>query len=120
MNAFVRKLPIFTLLCVILAIGVLSLLPPESGFRLNEDKLGHLVAYMVLSANSLYFSRSRREFVMFSLFATLYGILLECLQGLIPGREPSLLDIMANSTGVVLGIAAHILIGSKLKNFLKD
>ncbi|MFM8244052.1 MAG: VanZ family protein [Crocinitomicaceae bacterium] len=32
-----------------------------------------------------------------------YGILLEFLQGLMPGRVPSILDAIANTTGVVLG-----------------
>jgi VanZ family protein len=120
MNSSLNRLPIFTLTCVTFTIGILSLLPTESGFQLKEDKLGHLFAYMALSANSLYFSRTRRNLVLFSILVILYGTLLECLQGLIPGREPSFLDIIANSTGVVLGVGIHALIGSKLKNILND
>lgn len=120
MRKLIKIAPIITLVGVALAIGILSLIPPESGFELKKDKLGHLLAYLALSANSLYFSRNLRDVLLILLFVIFYGALLEILQGMIPGREPSMLDMVANSSGVVLGVGVHKLFGLKLKKFLNS
>jgi hypothetical protein len=36
-----------------------------------------------------------------------FGIFLEFGQALIPGREPSIYDALANTTGVILGIVIY-------------
>ncbi len=85
-----------------LGVGGLSLLPqaalPETG---AFDKLEHLLAYGVLSLIGYKAYPGHVWRTMIGLI--LYGITLEGLQSLIPGRVPSLADIVANALGVGLG-----------------
>ena len=74
------------------------------------DKLVHLIGYTALSIlilRGLYFS-GKVNHTFNALFALIladgYGIVLELIQGFIPGREASVGDIMANTAGIVLGI----------------
>jgi VanZ family protein len=48
----------------------------------------------------------------------IYGLLLEFLQGFIPGRESSLMDVLANTGGIVIGSAiGHIIKSSSRKRY---
>ena len=86
---------------LVLAVVALSLTPSpvETGVE-QGDKLGHLLAYFSLMAwwGQLQ-PRSNRLLLLFLLM----GAGLELLQGLTPTREPSLLDMLANAAGAVLG-----------------
>ena len=94
---------LISLILVILGIGILSLLPPRSGMELpTNDKVGHFVAYTVLTVNAGLLVERRKWIVLFAT-CILYGMLLELLQGLVPGRQVSVLDVLANSTGVLIG-----------------
>ena len=44
-----------------------------------------------------------RTKISIGLFCAFYGIILELLQQFVPGRSASILDVMANSGGVLLG-----------------
>jgi VanZ family protein len=44
---------------------------------------------------------------------------LEILQGLVPDRQPSWMDMVANSSGALMGLIVHLFIGQKLKKFFK-
>jgi len=66
----------------------------------NGDKLGHLLAYFSLMA--WWGQLDPRRGRLLGLFLLL-GLLLECLQGLIPERQPSSLDMLANAAGAGLG-----------------
>lgn len=118
MSKLIKIIPITTLIGIAVTIGILSLLPPESGFELKKDKLWHLLSYLALSANTLYFSRNFRDVLLLLSIVIFYGILLEYLQSLIPGREPSWIDIIANSAGALIGLGIHKTLGLKLKKFL--
>lgn len=80
-------------------------LPPLPGI----DKLAHSLAYGVLAAVTLFaldeqWKRHRSGLVVFSttVFCLLYGISDEFHQSFVPGRTPSLVDILADSAGAVL------------------
>ncbi len=73
--------------------------PVDSGID-NGDKLGHLLAYLVLmSWWGQLDPRSNRLLLIF----VFMGVALEGLQSLTPNREPSGLDMVANAAGALLG-----------------
>jgi VanZ family protein len=119
MKLLFKYLPVISLMFVLVTITVLSLLPPESGFELKKDKLGHLIAYLTLSANAQFFSRNKTDMLFILLFVCSYGGVLEILQGLVPDRQPSWMDMVANSSGALMGLIVHLFIGQKLKKFFK-
>jgi VanZ family protein len=90
--------------CIILVgITVLSLLPPKSGLEIqSNDKVNHFVAYACLTFSGLATKILKREFGMV-LFFILFGILMEWLQGFVPGRDQSFFDTVANILGVGIG-----------------
>ncbi|HNQ03622.1 MAG TPA: VanZ family protein [Thiobacillaceae bacterium] len=73
--------------------------PPDLGEQ-DGDKLGHLLAYFSLMA--WWGQLDVRRNLLLGLFLLL-GLMLEGLQGLIPMRQPSGLDMLANATGAGLG-----------------
>lgn len=115
MNALYRYLPVVSLVTVMVAITTLSLLPPETGLEIKKDKLGHFIAYFVLSANALFFAKNGRAILVIFLAVCGYGGFIEFLQGFVPGRQPSGWDMLANSTGALIGIAFHLTLGYRLK-----
>jgi len=106
-----RKFPLTLILC--LALLALSLFPVQPIVKHVPltDKWSHFLAFIVLyivvfveviwSRSSIETSRWRIDAMLFSLG---FGVLIEALQWLIPtGRHAELLDIVADSIGVVLG-----------------
>jgi len=85
--------------------AVLSLIPgPDIG---GGDKLVHFVTYALLSGwFSLIVKYSRTLWaVLFGLIA--FGLLMEYLQGFTSYRRQDIDDAIANSAGVMVGIAIH-------------
>ncbi|MEY4991845.1 MAG: hypothetical protein RI948_718 [Bacteroidota bacterium] len=81
-----------------------------------NDKIGHFIAYATLSVNALLVWRQRTPKFKIGLALTLfgYGLLMEFLQGFVPGREVSAFDLLANSIGVGIGY----LLFSRVKRYL--
>jgi VanZ family protein len=106
-----RKLVWTSALVVFLVITLLSLSPPESGIEIpGNDKVGHFLAYFAFSFNLCLLARRNVHLVWIFPMIIGYGILIEFLQGLIPGRMPSGLDVLANSTGVLVGSTLYFLV----------
>ncbi|MCP5279782.1 MAG: VanZ family protein [Thiobacillus sp.] len=76
--------------------------PVESGID-QGDKVGHVLAYLSLMAwwGQLH-PRTNRLLLLF----VLMGAGLEVIQGLTPERQPSFLDLLANTAGALLGWVA--------------
>lgn len=91
---------------LLLVVAVLSLTPavPNVG---GNDKLGHFLAYAMLSIAFSLIIRQRKSlwWVLFGLIT--FGILMEYLQGLTGYRYADLEDALANSIGVVFGLLFH-------------
>src|SRR5262245_60259939 len=91
---------------VLVVVGA-SLMPAkavEVVFGSLNDKLEHVVAYLGLMAwFGGMFRRMRQLWVGIGLFAL--GGVLELLQGLTPTRTPDITDLMADSIGVLIGLA---------------
>lgn len=100
--------------CGVVAVVVLSLLPQEELPAVGlSDKVEHLIAYGLLTATAIIgFPRHWR---VFALLTWCLGVGLEGLQSLVPGRSPSILDAVANTLGVALGLAAGLLVGRRLE-----
>ena len=88
---------------IVIAITVLSLLPPKTGPEIENDKLGHFIAYFALTFNLMLLSKKKQQDYLFLIFALFYGLLMEFLQSFVPGRDSSVHDMLANSLGVVAG-----------------
>ncbi len=100
----------FSFVVILIAIGVLSLMPPSSGIELGEhDKLNHFIAYYVLSLNLGLLSLPTKKWLLGLVFCVVYGVCLEFAQGLIPGRDPSVFDAAVNTLGVLLAMLSTIL-----------
>ena len=107
-----QKNKLFSVLFIILiiAITVLSLLPPKSGVAIGKyDKINHFLAYAILSLNFGFISTKIRSYFIGIPFLIAYGILIEFFQGFVPGRDPSFYDALANSAGVFLGFFIFLL-----------
>ncbi len=99
---------------LLLVLGILSLIPaPDVG---GSDKLAHFVSYAVLSAwfSLLVEQRKSLWLILFGLIS--YGLLLELLQGFTSYRSEDMADAVANSLGVITGLAFYF---SPLRRILR-
>lgn len=114
-----RPLLLFSAFVVLIAITVLSLLPPKSGMELpTNDKVGHFLAYGTCSMNvCLLFNRWKKELLFSLIGIVLYGVLIEFLQGFVR-RETSLYDFLANTAGVAIGVTIITLFRRPITTFL--
>ena len=104
---------LFSFVVVVLGIGVLSLIPPKSGIDLGDhDKWNHFLAYSALALNWTILKSNQKVFWLGLGACFLYGLILEFLQGFVPGRESSLMDALANTCGILIGSSVGYLIKS--------
>lgn len=109
-------------LLITIGIGVLSFIKmPNDGFSVSSsDKLYHGVAYFFLTIFWLYTILKDEGFyakIKYVILGCLiYGIIIEVLQTAITSyRTASYLDILANSTGIVLAVLAFHLFEKKIR-----
>lgn len=98
------------LLLELLGIIYLSLKSPNGGVNVQlNDKVGHFIGYGVLSLNTflVYGFNLQRKGSLLIMGLVGMGIILEGLQGFVPGREVSGLDIVANSIGIAIGTTLY-------------
>lgn len=94
----------------LLGIIYLSLKSPNGGVNAQlNDKVGHFIGYGVLSLNTflVFGLKPQRKGILLIMGLVGMGVMLEGLQGFVPGREVSGLDIVANSIGVAIGTALY-------------
>jgi len=112
-----RRLLPLALAVVILAA---SLVPGGGGGAtggtvgaIGVDKLLHFGGYALLTAVSLAALRARsaRTVLAVALLVTVFGGVVELLQGPVPGRSVSTLDLVADALGALVGGAAWWLVG---------
>lgn len=87
-------------------VVVLSLLPPgPEGMPSGTDKIGHFLAYGTLA---VWFGGvfERRRFAWIAVALIVLGAAMEFAQGFVGGREPDVMDALANTLGVALGLVA--------------
>ncbi len=93
--------PTFCFAVFTAALTTVSLLPAEtlSGASFN-DKIAHFLCYALFALLAAALNFSVRRYLFVCLALAIYGLLLEGAQSLVPGRESSLLDALANTAGV--------------------
>jgi len=92
---------------LILVVATLSLWPGGLvSDHYHIDKLGHFGAYALLAFLPAILGRSAHWLIVITVGLVAAGILLEVAQLLVPGRVPSFIDGLANTTGVLAGFLA--------------
>ena len=99
--AILSRLQLALLLLVYLYLGVVKI-PTEVAVGFN-DLLAHGLGYFVLMGSGL-FAFPHRQFMLRLFLAFLaYSFVIECIQYFLPYRFFSLMDMLANGTGLLLG-----------------
>jgi VanZ family protein len=98
-------------------IVVVSLIPLEVPGPSGSDKVLHLLVHAVMSAGGLAFCATRGGLVRVALVCILIGVGIELAQGLVPHRNMSLADAVANTAGAVLGLAVALWALPALRRF---
>jgi len=107
------------LVLLLLAIAYLSL-SPTTTISVGNDKVGHFIAYGVLMINvGLVTLPNMKSFRNGIIFAVCYGMMMEIGQLYVPGRSFSMFDMLANVSGVGIGIIISILFGKRILKTLK-
>ncbi|WP_323757731.1 VanZ family protein [Roseivirga sp.] len=98
-----------------IVLAVLMLLPqdsfPESKL-LSYDKIAHLGVFGILSFLVLLGKRNNKnkvrlenKYLLSSLtICVVYGLVLELLQSVVPGRMTDIYDLLANTIGAIVGV----------------
>lgn len=104
---------------LVMAVVVASLMPvPERMSASVSDKVGHVLAYAALMFWFAQLYSGARAFVTsaFGFFAL--GVVLEWAQSLTGYRSYELLDMLANGTGVMVGLVLALTpLGTSLRWF---
>ena len=94
---------------LILSISVVPVWSSKESSLYGFDKIGHFLGYLVLA---VFMIRSVRytakisfikNFSFTLIFCGVYGILIELVQLVIPGRMADVYDVVANIFGVICG-----------------
>lgn len=108
-----------SLILVISGIIYLSLTPPSGGVEIKiNDKIGHLIAYSVLTINAGLLV-PRHKWVFAGLCSFLLSCILEYLQGFVPGRTVDWKDLIANLSGAVIGLVILYMFGASILQIAK-
>src|SRR5690606_28377226 len=100
-------LQFFVLLVIYTILGLSS--NPGGMVPVFNDLLMHLSGYIVAGI-SISFARPSASFWQRALFLLLYSIAIEICQHFMPPRTFSLLDILANFSGIVAGLILFMLL----------
>ena len=109
-----RIILVFRILFVgsFLGVTILSVVPAPQMDGLESDKVGHLIAYTVLTVLlvlSLSGDRVPRGLWIALVSVLLYGVLMEVLQHFI-GRDFDVRDMAANAVGLAIGAGLGLLV----------
>ena len=90
--------------------------PPKFDVKFEHlDKFEHMLSYLVLMGWFAQLYQTKQSRLFYALFFIILGISLEILQGLGQTRFFEYADMLANTTGVMIGLALTI---GKFKNTL--
>ena len=94
-------------LLALVAVCVVCLVPLDSMPPLpdNSDKVEHLLAYFTLAAGAVQLFGGNRALLVAALGLVALGIGIEFAQGMTAYRSADPMDALANSIGVLIGLA---------------
>ncbi len=84
---------------------------PETGL---VDKWEHLLAYALLMTTLGIAAPAQRSHVIGVAALFVLGIAIEVLQGFVPGRQPSALDVVANTIGLLIGLWLAVVVKRRI------
>jgi VanZ family protein len=103
-------MPTYIWAFVILIFTIIPFKGPELAPS-GSDKIFHFLEYLlfaILVTRSLSLELEKTLPITICLFvlaaAGAYGVLMELIQALVPGRHPSVGDVFANFSGIIVGI----------------
>ena len=110
----------FSLIAGISFMSLISIPAPVKQFLLN-DKLMHVAVYGCLMGWFAQIFRHDLTRLMLGILFVSMGVLIEYIQGMVPHRQFEVLDMIANTSGVVLAWAlAYTWMGGLLEWFEKS
>ena len=93
-------------LAIVVTIVVCLIPPPPLALPQNSDKVEHFLAYFLLASAAVQNYRTRAALLWAGAGLVLLGVGIEFLQGaLTTNRMADPMDALANSIGVVVGMA---------------
>lgn len=108
-----KTLQMLLVWCYALIIGYVSLVddsspenivPDLNSFGIVDlDKIAHAAAYALFVWLALSIFRSPKAAIISCILIAIYSLILELMQELVPSRETSLSDFLANVVGILLG-----------------
>ena len=110
-------LGLLILYIVVMMIGFLITVPGNLDIINNNDKLIHFAEFFVLSILALktfQLFKFKQHYILGVLFCLVFVVLSESLQSLIPSRNFSYYDMIADLLGIVVGVGVFKWIFSKL------
>lgn len=85
-------------------VAILSLQPGDGSSIGPYDKVAHVLTYGIFALLAHRLNFSGRQFMYVCIGIVAYSGLLEVAQSFVPGREMSVLDLLANALGVLVGV----------------
>ncbi len=108
-----------SLIAVIIGIAYLSLTPTEI-ITVGNDKISHFIAYSTLMTNAgLLTFANKKQFILGIILCIFYGVVIEIIQHFVPGRVMSGWDMVANTSGVLLGVITTSFLYRRIQFLLK-
>jgi VanZ family protein len=88
-------------------------IPKPPDWNISFDKVVHFVLFAVLSFLLLEIGNQNKKrnsysILLIALICITYGFLMESVQILVPGRQFHLLDLIADSFGVIAGLLGYL------------
>ncbi len=108
-----RRLILCFYILYILLIAYFSLIPTEHEISKGiDDKWSHFVAYLILFiiAKKVH---TKSNYLTCAIACFVYSFIIECIQYFIPDRYFEGLDLIANSSGIFLGVVIYGLLIEK-------
>ncbi|MFQ5685148.1 MAG: VanZ family protein [Candidatus Scalindua sp.] len=105
-----RKLILCFYVLYVLLIAYFSLIPIEHEiFKGIGDKWSHFIAYLILFiiAKKVH---TNYNYLTCAIACFIYSFIIECIQFFVPNRYFEGLDLLANSSGIFLGMVIYRLL----------
>lgn len=117
-----QNIPIVTII-ILIGIITLSLIPQHTPYDNTEtnniDKVAHCFAYLCLAFSIVLFFDKRSNILALLILGIFLGIGIEFIQEMIPGRDKSLFDVIANTIGIVIGSRVGLILKSRIIEYSK-
>ncbi len=90
--------------CFLCRAGGIPLVATRGGSSIGSyDKVAHFITYGIFAVLAHRMNLLGRQYIYVCIGIVAYSGLLEIAQSLVPGREMSAFDLLANTSGVLLG-----------------